>query len=467
MIFSSLEFIFRFMPCFLIIYYLMPHQIRNIVLLSGSILFYAIGEPRYVPLILVSAAINYVVALRVEKETDSIKRKKAWLGLGLAFDLGMLFYFKYTNFFLEGVAAISHHTVKVPVVNSVLPLGISFYTFTSVAYLVDVYRGDIKAERSKVRFGTFFCMFPQLLSGPIVRYSEIRDSLRERRNTMSRLESGLKIFTIGLGYKVILANQLATMWNSIQTIGFESISTPLAWLSVIGYSLQIYFDFNGYSLMAIGIGEMLGFSLPVNFAHPYMSRSVGEFWRRWHITLGSWFKTYVYIPLGGNRCSKLRQVFNLFVVWLLTGLWHGASLNFVLWGGYLFVFITLEKLLLEKWLARNKVISRVYLLLVIGISWMLFAITDLHEIGMFLTRLFPFLPSSGGIAVNHSDFIKQISSYGVLILLGVFLSTPLPMRWYIRYKNRAVCIFGLLGVFWFSIYLIALGNNNPFLYFRF
>jgi len=467
MLFSSLEFIFRFIPCFLIIYYLVPKKARNLILLLGSLIFYALGEFRYVPLILLSAVINYCAAIQVQKCTQNKSQRNLWYGLGLVYDLGMLFIFKYANFFMKGIEVVTHHAASVPIVTAALPLGISFYTFTSVAYLTDVYRGEIEAEQSVVRFGTFFCMFPQLLSGPIVRYSEIESTLYDRRGGLGRVESGLKIFTVGLGYKVILANQLGTLWNSIQTIGFESISTPLAWLGMLGFSLQIYYDFSGYSLMAIGVGEMLGFSLPVNFAHPYMSHSVGEFWRRWHITLGNWFKRYVYIPLGGNRCSKPRQVLHLLVVWLLTGLWHGAGMNFLLWGLYLFVIIALEKLLLQSWLAKSPVVSRVYLLIVIGISWMLFAITDLSELGMFFTRLFPFLSCKGGIAVNHADFMKQLSSYGVLLVLGMICSTPLPMPWYIRYKNNSVCVIGLLGVFWYSIYLLALGSNNPFLYFRF
>lgn len=467
MLFSSLEFIFRFLPCFLILSYITPKKMRNLVLFVGSIFFYALGELKYVPLILMSVAVNYLVAWGMGKKWEKGKTKTVWLLLGFFYNLGMLFFFKYANLFFSWMEVCTHGRLVLPKVTATLPLGISFYTFTSMSYLIDVYRKKISYERNVLRFATYLCMFPQLLSGPIVRYSDLSDQLEERRYHSGRFESGLKIFTVGLGYKVILANQLATLWNSIETIGFVSISTPLAWLGVLSYSLQLYFDFNGYSLMAIGIGEMLGFTLPVNFAHPYMARSVSEFWRRWHITLGAWFKDYIYIPLGGNRKGRIRQIFNLLIVWLLTGLWHGAGMNFLLWGFYLFVFITLEKLLLQPVLSRSQFFSRIYLLLAIGLSWMLFAITDFNELGIYFSRLFPHLTKIQGIMVNHADILKQLKSYGVLLMLGIFFCTPFPMRWYIKNKNRFVCILFLTVIFWYAVYLLTLGNNNPFLYFRF
>ena len=467
MLFSSLEFIFRFLPIFLILYYIVPKKFRNLVLFFGSLCFYALGELKYIPLILMSMVLNYIVACFVGRAKEKGSQGTVWLVLGLIYNFSMLFFFKYANFFFTGVEALTGNRIHFPDVTMALPLGISFYTFTIVSYLVDVYRNEVIAEKNFLKVGTYLCMFPQLLSGPIVRFEEISGQLAERKCTAARFESGLKIFTVGLGYKVILANQLSTLWNSIQTIGFESISTPLAWFGVLSYSLQIYFDFNGYSLMAIGVGEMLGFTLPVNFAHPYMAKSVSEFWRRWHITLGQWFKNYVYIPLGGNRKGKLRQIFNLLVVWLLTGLWHGAGLNFLLWGLYLFLFIACEKLILKPILARKPVLSRIYLLFVIGLSWMLFAITDFHELAIYFSRLFPFLSKHKGIAVNSADIIKQMKSYGLFIIVGIFLSTPVAMRWYIKNKKSRVCITILLVVFWYSIYLLAIGSNNPFLYFSF
>lgn len=467
MLFSSLEFIFRFLPIFLILYYIVPKKFQNIVLFLGSLCFYALGELRYLPLLLMSVVVNYVLASLIGQSKVKGSQGTLWLIFGLIYNLGLLFFFKYTNFFLSGVEALVRGRIHFPEVTVGLPLGISFYTFTSISYLVDVYRKDSFVEKKFLNVATYLCMFPQLLSGPITRYSEISGQFTERACTPARFESGLKIFTVGLGYKVILANQLSTLWNSIQTIGFESISTPLAWFGVLSYSLQIYFDFNGYSLMAIGIGEMLGYTLPVNFAHPYMAKSVSEFWRRWHITLGQWFRDYVYIPLGGNRKGIARQVFNLFIVWLLTGLWHGAGLNFLLWGLYLFLFIACEKLILKPILARNRVLSRIYLLVVIGLSWMLFAITDFHELGIYFARLFPFLAKQGGIAVNSADIIKQMKSYGVLMILGIFFSTPVAMRWYIKNKRSGICITILLVVFWYSIYLLAIGSDNPFLYFSF
>lgn len=467
MLFSSLEFLFRFLPIFFIVYYIVPRKCQNIVLFLGSIWFYALGDLHYLPLLLISLLINYGLARWIGRSENTSIQKKIALSLGLCYNIGMLFVFKYANFFIQSLETITEGRLQLPHIHLTMPLGISFYTFTIVSYLVDVYRNEIEAQRNILMVGTYFMMFPQMLSGPIVRFEEIHSQYKARTCTWSRCENGLKIFTIGLGYKVILADQLATLWNSIQTIGFESISTPLAWFGVLSYSLQIYFDFNGYSLMAIGVAEMLGFTLPANFAHPYMAKSVSEFWRRWHMTLGRWFKLYVYIPLGGNRKGTLKLIRNLFLVWLLTGLWHGAGLNYLLWGLYLFLFVACEKAFLQRILDRNKLISHIYLLFVIGLSWMLFAITNLHDLSVYLTRLLPFLSSHTGIVVNTSDIIKHIKSYGIFIAIGAFLSTPIAMRWYIRNKKSKACILLLWIVFWYSVYRLALGSNNPFLYFSF
>lgn len=344
MAFSSLEFIFRFFPAFLALYYLVAEKHRNKVLLIGSLCFYALGDIRYLPLILVSVFVNYLVVSQMIRHRN---HEKIWLFVSLVYNVGTLFFFKYSNFLIENINTllrISHYEKDLPLLNLGLPLGISFYTFQIISCVVDVYRKEIKEELTLFRFATYVTMFPKMLSGPITSYGEISDELSYRKYNIFKIEMGLRLFILGLGMKVLVADRIGMLWNDIQTIGFQSISTPLAWLGSMAYSIQIYLDFQGYSLMAIGIGRMLGFHLPNNFNHPYMSKSVTEFWRRWHMTLGMWFRSYVYIPLGGNRYGMKRLVANLFAVWILTGLWHGASWNFILWGFLLFLLILLEKL---------------------------------------------------------------------------------------------------------------------------
>jgi alginate O-acetyltransferase complex protein AlgI len=355
----------------------------------------------------------------------------------------------------------SHSIVHLAVA---LPLGISFYTFQIVSYIVDVYRGEIEAEKSLLRLGLYLCMFPQLTSGPIVKYSVVSAQLKSRRDTIENLESGLKLFTIGLGFKVLIADRIGLLWNDIQTIGFESISTPLAWLGTYGYTLQLYFDFYGYSLMAIGVGKMMGFTLPDNFNHPYMSKSISEFWRRWHMTLGNWFKNYVYIPLGGNRRGTLRLVLNLLIVWLFTGLWHGANWNFILWGWALFLLICMEKLFLKKVLEKLTIIPRLYVLTAIPMTWMLFAIAKLSDIRIYFGRLFSVIP---GICVNTNDFMKYFGIYKWYFAAGIFFCLPFAWKWYVKHEKSIICTVLLFAVFWYSIYQLANGLNNPFMYFRF
>lgn len=467
MVFSSLEFIFRFLPIFLLLYYVVPYKYRNIILFIGSICFYTLGEPKYVLLIILSIFVNYYAAIFIERANDTLYKRRIWLILVLIYDLGILFFFKYINFAIENMNALMKGISglkALPLLNITLPLGISFYTFQIVAYIIDVYRKKIPVEKSIFGLSVYVTMFPQLISGPIVVYSDIVDQIKNRNYSLKSFEKGLKLFTIGLGFKVLLANRIAILWNDIQTIGFESISTPLAWVGIFGYSLQLYFDFHGYSLMAIGVGKMLGFTLPANFTHPYMSKSVTEFWRRWHITLGTWFKNYVYIPLGGNRKGILRLILNLFIVWMLTGLWHGASWNFVLWGFSLFVLIFVEKMFLKKYLDKSNLLSRIYLLTMIPLTWMVFAITKLSDIKIYFGRLFSIIP---GISVNNYDVIKYLSMYKWLFLLGIFFCTPIGFRWFIKHENSIPCVLFLLVVFWYSIYQLANGINNPFVYFRF
>lgn len=450
MVFSSFEFLFRFLPAFLIIYFITPKKFRNAVLFLGSIAFYTYGEAQYILLLLASVTVNYVIARSMYKtpEDGRGRRQAVLLILALCYDFGMLFFFKYSGL-----------TTK-------LPLGISFYTFQIAAYVIDVYRGIVPAEKSYVNLGTYLTMFPQLIAGPIVNYTEVSSCLKRRTVTARDFESGVRILVIGLGSKVIIADRVGMLWNNVQTIGFNSISTPLAWLGAVAYSMELYFDFAGYSMMAIGLGKMLGFQIPVNFRFPYISKSVTEFWRRWHITLGRWFRDYVYIPLGGSRKGRLRTMFNLFAVWILTALWHGAGYNFLIWGGMLLGALFLEKLFLLPFLQKSKVIGHVYLLLFVPVTWMAFTITDVHQLGIYLTRMFPFVNAHTGM-VNSMDYIKYLKDYDSLLAMGVLFATPVPAVIYGRIKRGMLGTLVIAVIFALSMYYLAVSANNPFLYFNF
>ena len=359
MVFSSLSFLFCFFPAFLLVYYLTPSRpagARNAVLLAGSSVFYIIGldgQWAYFALLAASVLVNYGLGLAIVRDKP---RAKLWLILGICYNFLWLFLFKYLNFVLTGVngalGLVSGGKAAIPLLRWALPVGISFYTFSAVGYLMDVYRGTVAPERSLLTFGTYLTMFPKLVSGPIASYTELQPEFGARNVSLRQAVDGLKLFVFGMALKVLLANQLGGLWRDVTTIGFESLSTPLAWMAAFAYSFQLYFDFWGYSLMAIGIGRMLGFHIPENFRCPYLALSMTEFWRRWHITLGTWFREYLYIPLGGSHCSRKRMIFNLLVVWLATGLWHGAHLNFLLWGLGLFAVLVVEKLWLKKYLDR-------------------------------------------------------------------------------------------------------------------
>lgn len=395
--------------------------------------------------------------------------RKRWLVCGIIYNLSWLILFKYSAFIAQNVnlllgrAGISLH---LPVFAPVLPVGISFYTFQAVSYLVDVYRKTVPYERSMVGFGMYISMFPQLIAGPIVTYSSMRAQIGRRKVTFRAIEDGLREFTIGLGFKVLLANRVGGLWTEVQTIGYESISTPLAWLGLLAFSLQIYFDFCGYSLMAKGLGTMMGFKLPNNFNHPYMSLSMTEFWRRWHITLGSWFREYVYIPLGGNRRGALLTFRNLLAVWLLTGFWHGASWNFIIWGLLLFLIMSIERLGLLRVLERRRVIGHLYMMLTIPLTWLVFAVTDVRQILLYFQRLFPFLMKQS-LFYFSGDYLKYGKLYAVSIAAGLLFMTDFPYRIYNRHKYSLVTAVVLLAVFWACVYCIRIGMDDPFLYFRF
>lgn len=472
MVFSSLNFIFVFLPIFLLIYYISPAQLKNACLFIGSLVFYLYGvwdNPIYLGLLVLSIAVNYRIGIFTGRcRTGSIRKK--WLVFGILFNLSWLILFKYAAFLAENINALLELTGIggfMPAIKLQLPVGISFYTFQAISYLADVYRRDTPYEKSFINFGMYISMFPQLIAGPIVTYSSIRRQIGGRKHHMKKVEDGLREFTIGLGFKVLLANRLAGLWNEVGSIGFESISTPLAWMGIAAFSLQIYFDFYGYSLMAKGLGRILGFQLPDNFRHPYMSLSMTEFWRKWHITLGSWFRDYVYIPLGGNRSGMLRTCRNMLIVWLMTGFWHGAGWNFILWGILLCLIISIEKLGLIRLLEKRPFLGHLYMMLIIPVSWLIFAVTDLKQICLYLQRLFPFLAPSGHFTYYAGDYLKYGKLYAVSLVMGLIFMTGFPEKLYKKYKYNLVTAAVLLVVFWASIYCIKIGLDDPFLYFRF
>ncbi len=437
--FSSLNFIIRFLPIFLYIYFIVPHKFKNAVLIIGSIVFYACGNLLYTPLLVGGIFVNFLFSKK------TIEKKKWSLVVILLLNLSVLFYFKY--------------------IPEMMP-GISFLVFQLLAFQISCYRGKITTVTLK-EFFVYTLMFPKIIAGPITRYEEMQDAIDTRGCNLQNIEKGLGTFIIGLGYKVLLADQLSGMWLGIRTIGFSSISTELAWLGAVTYSLQLYFDFHGYSLMAIGLGQMLGFEFPENFHFPYMSKSVTEFYRRWHMTLGRWFKDIIYIPMGGSRAGALRTALNLFVVWLLTGLWHGISWNFLLWGIFLFLCVLIEKMFLGKFLQKSKVLSHIYLLTLIPISWMFFAITKLSDIPVYFSRMFAPLLQSNGVNVNALDYLKYGKMYGVFVLFAVVFALPWPENYLKKNIGTWPVILFLFFIFWFSVYEIAIGVNNPFLYFQF
>ena len=434
--FCSFPFLFRFLPLFLLAYYLLPDKCRNMVLLLGSLVFYAFISLPCTIILLIIFGLNYLIALKMP-------HGKAVLALGIIINILLLLFFKIGP-------------IPMP--------GISFITFGMIAFLVDSFKNRDEAYPG---FITYAIMFPKLISGPIALYQELKPALTGKKQIRENIEGGLELFVLGLSYKVLLADRISGLWNNIQTIGFVSISSPLAWLGAIGFSLQLYFDFQGYSLMAIGLGKMLGFQFPNNFDSPYCARSISEFYRRWHMTLGRWFKEYVYIPLGGNRGGYLRTILNLLIVWMLTGLWHGFGWNFVMWAGFLFFFIALEKLFLKKILNKSWVFSHLYTLLLIPVSWMFFAISKAEDIWIYLSRMFAPIINSVGINVYALDYMKYGRLYGPFILAAIIFALPWPERLIRKYSGKWPVILLLFIMFWLSVYEISINSNNPFMYFKF
>ena len=465
MSFTMIEFMFRFLPIFLIVYYVVPTRYKNLILLIGSFVFYAWGQHFYLLLLMLSIVVNYTFGRLIGERRA---QKKPLLVLGLIYNFGLLVFFKYTNFFIENINALLTAThIQIPTISVVMPLGISFYTFQVVSYLVDVYRGEQRPVKNIINLGVYIAMFPQVTSGPIGLYSELEPTLLRRHCSVLNLESGLKTFIIGMGAKMLLANPMGTLWAGMSRYGYETLSCPYAWLGAFGYSFQLYFDFAGYSLMAMGLGQMLGLYVPRNFDHPYISGSMAEFWRRWHMTLGRWFKKYLYFPLGGSRCSFAKTIRNTFVVWAFTGLWHGASWNFVLWGLIFFVLLTIERLGLGKLLAKTKVLKHIYVIFLIPLTWVVFALPNMQDIGTYFSRLFPFFADNTASFVNTKDVIRALHDYWYLLIACVVFCLPFPSRWYEKHKNSKLVILGLVLIYLMSVYKMQTQTSNPFLYYQF
>ncbi|MBQ3054693.1 MAG: MBOAT family protein [Oscillospiraceae bacterium] len=461
MLFSSITFLYVFLPCVLLLYFLAPKRLKNTVLLLVSLVFYAWGEPKYVVLMIASVFQGYVFARLMEK-TERRAVKKLFLILSLAVSLGLLGYFKYAGFFLESFASLTG--LSVPVLKIALPIGISFYTFQILSYVVDVYRGDVPAQKNILSLGAYISMFPQLIAGPIVRYSDIAESLEERSHSLALASDGIRRFVLGLAKKILIANTLGELVAAMTTA--RDVSVLYFWLYAIAFSLQIYFDFSGYSDMAIGLGKLFGFRFMENFNYPFISASISEFWRRWHISLGSWFRDYVYIPLGGNRVGKGRLLFNLLVVWMLTGLWHGAAWNFVVWGLFFAVFLIAEKYFLGKFLEKHRVVGHVYVLITVVISFVIFNATSMMEAGFFLAAMF----GAKGYPLVSGEFLYQLGQYGVVLILACVGATPwvktLAQRIPKKLANVLEPIVLVLLLLICTAYLVD-GSFNPFLYFRF
>ena len=460
MVFSSTVFLFLFLPLTLAAYYLTPRRGRNLTLLIASLVFYAWGEPRHVGLMLLAIALNYAGALLMGA-VRSGRGRRAVLFCTLLVDLALLVVFKYAGFFYRSLARLLGLGGTSPLASIALPIGISFYLFQSMSYCIDVYRGTVEPQRNLIRFGTYVALFPQLIAGPIVRYRDVAAQLEERRETPERFAAGVALFVIGLGKKLLLANPVGLLW---QELSAES-GTAAAWVGMAAYTLQIYFDFSGYSDMAVGLGRMFGFEFLPNFDYPYLARSVTDFWRRWHISLSSWFREYVYIPLGGNRKGLPRQMLNLLVVWALTGLWHGASWNFVLWGLYYALLLIAEKLFLLRACEKLPLpLRRAGTLLAVSLGWMLFYFEDAGELFAFLGRLFRPVPTGGRAA-------DLILGYLPTLLVACAAATPLAARLWGRLSSRRPafwCLCALLAaLFLLCVAALAQQGYNPFIYFRF
>ncbi len=464
MVFSSLVFMFAYLPIVLLGYYLVPRQGRNIFLFIVNLIFYGWGEPMLVLLMVFNIFFNYLGGYLVDKFRQDAKKKKLFLVLTCVLDIGILCFFKYTGMITETLNLLPF--LNIPSLQISLPIGISFYTFQTMSYVIDVYRDDAPVSKSFINFGTYVALFPQLIAGPIVRYRDVAYQLSHRQETLDQFTHGVKLFAVGMGKKVLIANQMGTLTSAIFATTDEN-GVLGTWVGILAYTFQIYFDFSGYSDMACGLGNMLGFEFLKNFNYPYIAKSITDFWRRWHISLSTWFKEYLYIPLGGNRKGVRRQIINLLIVWGATGLWHGAAYNFLLWGLYYGVLLILEKFVLKKFLDRLPAfVQHIYTMFIVLIGWGLFYFTDMGQLGEFLVDLFNF-----GNGIIGSQALNLIISYLPILVVAAVASTPLGANIYTRFKDTKFIWIPetLYCIVVFAVSTASLVNQsyNPFLYFRF
>lgn len=463
MLFSSIPFLFYFLPCVLLVYFVVPQKGRNAVLLAASLFFYGWGEPKFLLFMVFAIVQGYVFARLIARG----RGKKLFLALSLVLSFALLAYCKYADFFLENFNAVTG--LSLPLLKIALPIGISFYTFQIASYEIDVYRGDVAAQRNFIDFAAYVAMFPQLIAGPIVRYRDIAPQLKERTHSLEAAASGASRFAVGLAKKVLIANVLAQLISAYKASAEQTVL--YAWLYAIAFTLQIYFDFSGYSDMAIGLGRIFGFTFPENFAYPYISKSITEFWRRWHISLGTWFRDYLYIPLGGSRCSRARHIFNILVVWMATGFWHGAAWNFIFWGLVYAVLLIAEKFFLLPALKKGSVLPHIYVLLAVTLGFVLFDASSVSDALHWLGALF----GVGAAPGLGTEAVYMLRSYGVVLALAALGATPLPARLLKRAQEAkplapVIAVAAPLS----TLALLALctaflvdGSFNPFLYFRF
>lgn len=464
MVFSSVPFLFYFLPCALILYFISPKPLKNTALLISSLVFYAWDRPKFAIVMVASILLGYIFGLLIEKFRGKTLAK-LFLVLSVGSSVATLGVFKYTDFFISTLNSASG--LSVALTGIALPIGISFYTFQILSYTVDVYRGDVAAQKNPISLAAYVAMFPQLIAGPIVRYSDIEKQLKSRNHNFEMAAQGIRRFVFGLGKKVLIADALGELCETFKLSDDKSVL--FYWLYAIAYTLQIYFDFSGYSDMAIGMGKMFGFEFLENFDYPYISGSVTEFWRRWHMSLGSWFRDYVYIPLGGNRVSKIKWFRNIFVVWFLTGFWHGAAWNFIVWGLYFAVLLMLEKLWLKKYLDKSKVLRHVYVMFLVIISFVIFNAADMGEAARYIASMFGF----GNVPVFSAEWLYYLRNYAVVIILAIIGATPLPKKLVSKLSEKnekfaniiePVVLIGMMLVI--TAYLVD-GSFEAFLYFRF
>ena len=467
MVFSSLYFLFLYLPVVLFLYYITPLKWRNLLLLVSNLIFYAWGEPVCILIMFVSIAIDYTHGMLVEanKRKGNDRGARLAVASSVVCNLALLFFFKYWDFIAGSLEAIG--LTFMPKLGLSLPIGISFYTFQTMSYTIDVYRGDAKVQRNIINFGTFVTLFPQLIAGPIIKYKDLGDQIDYRKHSPEMFASGVQVFVVGLAKKVLLANNLGMLWDVYKALPTGELTVAGAWLGVLAFSLQLYFDFSGYSDMAVGLGRMLGFEFMRNFNYPYISKSITEFWRRWHISLGTWFREYMYIPLGGNRVSKPRLFFNLLIVWAATGIWHGASWNFLLWGLYFAALLILEKAFLGKLLQKlPAVLCHIYTLFFVLVSWAIFAVEDFGQLGAYLKAMF----GMAGGGLTNDNVWYYFSSYLPMLIIGGVAATPLAVKLWGKLPEKAVKlvlpVLLLAGLIFSTAYLVD-ATYNPFLYFRF